>query len=87
MKSLVMILLIASASTAMAARNNDPSQEIHVPATSGSWCEGDKVMGQDREGNIKLLADCGKAGFVCKIAHGYQPRAYVMTAVCAPAPY
>lgn len=78
MKSVLMSVVLL-ASPAFAAFDNS-SGEAEVSYVS--WCEGSKVMGETRTGEVYLSQDCADLGLVCKTSETYRPHLVIVAASC-----
>ncbi|WP_413289909.1 hypothetical protein [Bdellovibrio sp. HCB337] len=47
-----------------------------------SWCDGNSVVGQDKEGNLYVRANCDEGGLQCKSTQTYRSHGSIVTATC-----
>ncbi len=79
MKSLLLsAALVLSASTSLASNYDDYFVDVLA------WCEGNKVMTEDQNGNARVYADCEAKGHVCQAMSLEQMNRTVFTASCKP---
>lgn len=80
MKSILMMVALATTAPAMALTLGGGDQE--VPTTYLSWCDGNAVIGQNDQGDLVVRANCSEQGKVCKSSLTYQEYGYVQSATC-----
>lgn len=74
----VLAALLANQSWALSEIESSDGDPIYL-----SWCEKNKVMNEDSEGNIRLVANCAAQNQICKPVSFYRGYHWVYTATCA----
>jgi hypothetical protein len=75
--ALVMAAVPAMAADTFTSAFNDDMQIDYL-----SWCEGNKVMGQNEAGKPYVRANCEDQGLVCKTYNAYQFNRVIYSAAC-----
>lgn len=53
-----------------------------VPVDYISWCEDNKVMQTNQNGDVIVRADCTELRRTCKTSEYYRHARYIVTAMC-----
>lgn len=84
MKSILIALVMASSPAF--AQNQMMSAHDEPVVDYISWCDGNKVMGQDTAGNMYVRRVCEETHEECRTTSRYSMHRVIVTATCVDAP-
>lgn len=83
MKSVLVMALLATSPAMAVSYGGGSGIFANEPVVQYiSWCDGNSVIGQDKEGNLYVRANCDEGGLECKTTQMYRHQRSIVTASC-----